>query len=183
VRDDVAYSRMQATKPQTAAYGLTDSPAGLTAWILDLFRAFSDCGGEIESRSTPDQLLTNLTIYWVTGTIGPAMRGYYDCEHFETPPPPDKRVQVPSGFAVFADSYRPGSARPPRELAEHFFNITRWTSMLRGGHFAALKEPQLLAEEIPRVPPATTNCHSVTCQVQRAGDAGIYTCASRVAAA
>jgi hypothetical protein len=87
--DDVAYSRMQATKPQTVAYGLIDSPAGLTAWIVDLFPAFSDCGGEIESRSTPDKLLTNLTIYWVTATIGPAMRGYYDCEHFETPPPPD----------------------------------------------------------------------------------------------
>jgi hypothetical protein len=61
--DDVAYSRMQSTKPQTVAYGLSDSPAGLAAWIVDLFRAFSDCGGDIESRFTRDQLLTNLTIY------------------------------------------------------------------------------------------------------------------------
>jgi pimeloyl-ACP methyl ester carboxylesterase len=75
------------------------------------------------------------------------MRGYYDYEHFE-PPPPGSRVQVPSGFAVFADSYRPGSARPSRELAEAGFNITRWTRMPRGGHFAALEEPQLLAEEL-----------------------------------
>ena len=104
---DVAYSRMQATRPQTVAHGLTDSPAGLAAWIIDLFRSFSDCGGELESRFT----------------------------------------RVPSGFAVFADSYRPGSARPPRELAEAGFNITRWTRMPRGGHFAALEEPQLLAEE------------------------------------
>jgi pimeloyl-ACP methyl ester carboxylesterase len=146
--EDVAYSRMQATRPQTVAYGLTDSPAGLAAWIIDLFRSFSACGGDIESRFTRDQLLTNLTIYWATATIGTAMRGYYDVAHFETAPSPEARVQVPSGFAVFADSYRPGSARPPRELAERFFNITRWTNMPRGGHFAALEEPQLLAEEI-----------------------------------
>jgi pimeloyl-ACP methyl ester carboxylesterase len=145
---DVAYSRMQATKPRTVAYGLTDSPAGLAAWIVDLFRAFSDCGGDIEARFTRDQLLTNLTIYWATASIGPAMRGYYDFDHFATPPPPGSRVRVPSGFAVFADSYLPGSARPPRELAEHFFNITRWTDMPRGGHFAALEEPQLLADNI-----------------------------------
>ena len=146
--EDVAYSRMQSTRPQTVAYGLTDSPAGLAAWIVDLFRAFSDCGGEIESRYNRDQILTNLTIYWVTATIGSSMRGYYDFEHFEIPPPPGTRVQVPCGFAVFADSHRPGSARPPRELAEHAFNITRWTNMPRGGHFAVLEEPQLLAEEI-----------------------------------
>lgn len=146
--EDVAYSRMQSTKPQTVAYGLTDSPAGLAAWIVDLFRAFSDCGGDIETRFTRDQLLTNLTIYWVTATIGSTMQGYYDFDHFEIPPPPGTRVQVPSGFAVFADSHRPGSARPPRELAENFFNITRWTYMQRGGHYAALEEPELLAEEI-----------------------------------
>lgn len=146
--EDVAYSRMQATRPRTVAYGLTDSPAGLAAWIVDLFRAFSDCGGDIEARFSRDQILTNLTIYWATGSIGPAMRGYYDVGHFATPPPPGSRVQVPSGFAVFADSYRPGSVRPPRELAEHFFNITRWTDMPRGGHFAALEEPELLAQEL-----------------------------------
>ncbi len=146
--EDVAYSRMQSTRPLTIAYGLSDSPAGLAAWIVDLFRSFSDCGGNVESRFTRDQLLTNLTIYWVTATIDSSMRPYYDFEHFESPPPPGTRVQVPSGFAVFADSYRPGSARPPRELAEHAFDITRWTDMPRGGHFAALEEPTLLAEEI-----------------------------------
>jgi pimeloyl-ACP methyl ester carboxylesterase len=145
---DGAYSRIQSTKPLTAAYGLTDSPAALAAWIVDLFRAFSDCGGEVESRFTRDQILTNLTIYWVSGTIAAAMRGYYDYEHFDTPPPPGTRIDVPAGFAVFADSYRPGSARTPRELAEHAFQIARWTEMPRGGHFAALEEPQLLAEEI-----------------------------------
>jgi pimeloyl-ACP methyl ester carboxylesterase len=145
---DVAYSRMQATRPRTVAYGLTDSPAGLAAWIVDLFRAFSDCGGDIDARFSRDQMLTNLTLYWATDTIGSAMRGYYDFDHFATPPPAGSRVRVPSGFAVFADSYRPGSARPPRELAEHFFKVTRWTVMPRGGHYAALEEPELLADEI-----------------------------------
>jgi pimeloyl-ACP methyl ester carboxylesterase len=145
---DVAYSQLQSTRPRTAAFGLTDSPAGLAAWIVDLFRSFSDCGGEIESRFTRDQLLTNLTIYWATACIGPAMDGYYDFAHFAEPPPPSARVNVPSGFAVFTDSYRRASVRPPRELAEHFFNVARWREMPRGGHFAALEEPHLLAEEI-----------------------------------
>lgn len=146
--EDVAYSRMQSTKPQTLAYGLSDSPAGLAAWVVDLFRAFSDCGGQIESRFTREQLLTNLTIYWATATIGRAMRGYYDYQHFEPPRPPGTRVQVPSGFAVFADGWRPGTARPPRELVEDAFHVTRWTRVPRGGHFAALEEPQLLAQEL-----------------------------------
>jgi pimeloyl-ACP methyl ester carboxylesterase len=133
---------------------LTDSPAGLAAWIVDQFRAFSDCGGDIESRFTRDQILTNLTIYWATGAIGPAMQGYYDFEQFETPPPPGTRVRVPAGSAVFADSYRPDSARTPRELAEHFFDIARWTVMPRGGHFAALEEPELLADDIRQFLPA-----------------------------
>lgn len=146
--EDGAYSRMQSTRPRTVAYGLTDSPAGLAAWVVDGFRAFSDCGGDLESRFTREQLLTNLTIYWATGAVGPAMQGYYDFEQFETPPPPGSRVEVPAGFAVFADSYRPGSVRTPRELAEHFFDIARWTVMPRGGHFAALEEPDLLAHDI-----------------------------------
>jgi pimeloyl-ACP methyl ester carboxylesterase len=146
--EDVAYSRLQSTRPRTAAVGLGDSPAGLAAWIVDIFRSFSDCGGDVESRFTRDQLLTNITLYWATGCIGHAMHGYYDVTHFAEPPVPGSRVDVPSGFAVFADSYRPGSTRPPRELAEHFFNIARWSEMPRGGHFAALEEPELLAEDI-----------------------------------
>jgi pimeloyl-ACP methyl ester carboxylesterase len=146
--EDVAYSRMQSTRPQTVAFGLSDSPAGLAAWVVDLFRAFSDCDGDLESRFSRQQILTNLTIYWLTATIASSMRPYYDYEHVQPPSPRAQQVQVPSGFAVFADSRRPGSARPPRELAEHSFNITRWTEMPRGGHFAALEEPELLAEDI-----------------------------------
>jgi pimeloyl-ACP methyl ester carboxylesterase len=145
--EDVAYSRLQSTKPQTVAYGLTDSPAGLAAWIVDLFRAFSDCGGDLESRFTREQLLTNLTIYWVTGTIASAMWPYYNYAHLDQPGA-DTRVEVPAGFAVFADSWRTGTTRPPRQLAEHGFNVTRWTYTDKGGHFAALEEPDLLAGEI-----------------------------------
>jgi pimeloyl-ACP methyl ester carboxylesterase len=142
-----AYSRMQSARPQTLAYGLTDSPVGLAAWILDVWRAFSDCGGDLDTRFTRDQLLTNLTIYWVTQTIGPSMRNYFDYVHLP-PDPRRNRVKVPAGFAVFADSHEENSARPPRELAEHWFDVRRWTVMPRGGHFAALEEPQLLAEEL-----------------------------------
>jgi pimeloyl-ACP methyl ester carboxylesterase len=146
--DDVAYSRMQSTKPQTVAYGLTDSPAGMAAWIVDLFRSFSDTGGDLESGISRERILTNLTVYWVNATIGAPMRGYYDSDHFTKPHPSGTRVDVPAAFAVFADSYRPDALRTPRELAEHFFDIRRWTEMPRGGHFAALEAPELLADEI-----------------------------------
>jgi pimeloyl-ACP methyl ester carboxylesterase len=146
--EDGAYSRMQSTKPQTVAYGLTDSPAGMAAWIVDLFRSFSDTGGDIESAISRERILANLTVWWVNATIGAAMRGYYDFGHFSETHPPGTRVQVPAGFAVFADSYRPGGLRTPHDLAEHFFDIARWTEMPRGGHFAALEAPQLLADEI-----------------------------------
>ncbi len=141
---------MQATKPQTLAYGLNDSPAGLAGWLIEHFRTNSDCGGDVESRFTRDQLLTFLTIYWVTETINASMRvGYYEHAHHATPPAAGTRIGVPAGFAVFTDDFRPGSARPPRELAEHSFaDITRWSLMPRGGHFAALEEPELLADEI-----------------------------------
>ena len=122
---DTAYSRMQSTRPLTAAYGLTDSPAALAAWIVDLFRTFSDCGGDVESRISREHLLTNLTLYWATWSIGPAMRGYYDFAHFEPPLPPGTRWEVPAGFAVFADSYRPGAPRTPRELAEPYVSPPR----------------------------------------------------------
>jgi pimeloyl-ACP methyl ester carboxylesterase len=146
--DDVAYSQMQATKPQTVAYGLTDSPAGMAAWIVDLFRSFSDTRGDLESGISRRRILANLTLYWVNATIGAAMRGYYDFAHDTQPPPSGTRVEVPAGFAVFADSYRSDALRTPRELAEGSFEIARWTAMPRGGHFAALEAPELLANEI-----------------------------------
>jgi pimeloyl-ACP methyl ester carboxylesterase len=142
-----AYSEIQATKPQTLGYGLTDSPAGLAAWITEKFRAWSDCGGDIGSRFTRDQLLTNLTIYWATQTITSSIRLYWDYRHHGTPLAAGDPVRAPAGFAIFANEFRsPG--RPPRELAERYYTVRRWTEHPRGGHFPALEEPELLAGEL-----------------------------------
>jgi pimeloyl-ACP methyl ester carboxylesterase len=144
-QEEGAYGSVQGTKPQTLAYGLNDSPAGLAAWIVEKFWARSDCGGDVESRFSRDQLLTNLTIYWATQTANSSMRLYYERRH--QPAAETGRVTVPTGFAIFANEYKP-EGRPPRELAERTFNVARWTDLDRGGHFAALEEPQLLAREI-----------------------------------
>jgi pimeloyl-ACP methyl ester carboxylesterase len=143
-RTEGSYGAQQATKPQTLAYGLTDSPAGLAAWIVEKFRAWSDCGGDVESRFARDLLLTNLTIYWATETINSSTRVYYEEQQA---PPPSTPVPVPAGFAVFPNEFVP-EGRPPRELAERTFDVRRWTEHPRGGHFAALEEPAVLAEEI-----------------------------------
>lgn len=141
------YAHVQATRPQTLGYGLTDSPAGLAAWLVEKFRAWSDCGGDLESRISRDWLLTNLTIYWVTATITSSVRPYYEYRHHGAPLSADDPIQVPTGFASFPNEFAsPG--RPPRELAERYFDVRRWSELPRGGHFPALEEPELLATEI-----------------------------------
>lgn len=142
-----AYSAIHETKPQTLGYGLTDSPAGLAAWIIEKFRAWSDCGGDVESRFSRDWLLTNLTIYWATQTITSSTRLYWDYRHHGTPLTADDPVPTPAGFAIFANDFCP-PGRPPRELAERYYNVRRWTEFERGGHFPALEEPELLAREL-----------------------------------
>jgi pimeloyl-ACP methyl ester carboxylesterase len=138
------YSHIQRTKPQTLAYGLNDSPAGLAAWIVEKFRTWSDCGGDVESVFTRDELLTNISIYWFTGTIGSSVRLYRESlaapMHFDD----DERVVPQLGFAAFPKEL----VTPPREWAERFFDVARWTEMPRGGHFAALEQPELLAEDL-----------------------------------
>ncbi len=146
-----AYALIQGTKPQSLAYGLNDSPAGLAAWIVEKFRTWSDCGGDVETRFSKDELLTNITIYWATETINSSFRLYYDAmnagaltwisEMFKNW---TGSSDVPTGFAKFPVDILP----PPREWAERFFNIEHWTEMPRGGHFAALEEPELLAADI-----------------------------------
>ena len=142
-----AYSHVQSTKPATLAMALNDSPAGLAAWIIEKFRAWSDCDGDVETHFGRDQLLTNLTIYWATQTIGSSMRLYYEHRRHGGLMPPGTRVQVPAGFAIFANEFVP-AGRPPRELAERTYQVTRWSELPHGGHFAALEEPETLAEEI-----------------------------------
>jgi len=139
-----AYAMMHATKPQTLAYGLNDSPVGLAGWMVEKFRAWSDCQGDVETRFSKDELLTNIMIYWVSETINSSMRMYYEIGH--TPPPlkPGQHVEVPAGVAIFPKDI----GIPPREWAERTLRVHRWTEMPRGGHFAALEEPELLVEDL-----------------------------------
>ncbi|MGC4880024.1 epoxide hydrolase family protein [Micromonospora sp. DT43] len=138
-----AYAEMHRTKPQTAAVGLTDSPAGLAAWIVEKLRSWSDCHGDIEQSFTRDEILTLLTRYWLTGTIGSSMRMY--AANAAIPPEQHaRRVEVPSGFALF-----PGDTlHPPRAWLERTANVVRITELDRGGHFAPFEEPQLYAQEL-----------------------------------
>jgi pimeloyl-ACP methyl ester carboxylesterase len=140
------YKAIQATKPQTAGYGLNDSPAGLAAWLIEKWRSWSDCGGDIERRFSRDFLLSTLTLYWVTETITSSMRYYYDDRRFG-PIGPDDFVSVPTAVALFPNEYVPEGS-PPREWAERLYNICRWTEMPHGGHFAAQEEPGLLAQDM-----------------------------------
>jgi pimeloyl-ACP methyl ester carboxylesterase len=141
------YKAIQSTKPQTVGYGLTDSPAGLAAWIVEKWRSWSDSGGDLDAHFSRDLLLTTLTIYWATRTITPSMRDYYDNRWSAVQLGPDDRVRVPAGIAVFANEFVPEGA-PPREWAERLYQVRRWTPMPAGGHFAAAEEPQRLASDI-----------------------------------
>lgn len=143
-KEEGAYEHQQSTRPQTLAYGLNDSPAGLAAWIIEKFRAWSDCGGCVERRFSKDELLTNLTIYWVTETINSSIRLYYDHRHDEKYTQLLRRIEVPTGVTLTAEPVN----RAPREWAERTYNVQRWTELPKGGHFAAFEEPELLAEEI-----------------------------------
>ncbi len=136
-----AYMSLQSTKPQTLAYGLSDSPVGLAGWIVEKFRAWSDCGGDLGRSFTKDELLTNIMIYWLTGTIGSSTRMYYENSHTL---PPLGHIDVPTGIALFPADI----LLPPKESAERRLQLSRWTSMPRGGHFAAMEEPELLADDI-----------------------------------
>ena len=135
---------IQSTRPQTISYSLNDSPVGLASWLVEKFRAWSDCGGDVEKRFSKDELLTNVMIYWVTQTINSSTRLYYETREKPIQLSPTNRVHPPVAVAVF-----PGEiAMPSRALAERGYNIVRWTVMPRGGHFAAMEQPGLLAEDL-----------------------------------
>jgi pimeloyl-ACP methyl ester carboxylesterase len=140
-----AYAHQHATKPQTLGYGLTDSPAGLAGWIAEKYRDWSDSRGDADARIGRERLLPTLTLYWATGTITPSIRMYY--EHRRHATPVTARIPVPAGCALFPNEYVP-LPHPPRELAERFYQVERWTEFPRGGHFPAIEEPRLLAEEL-----------------------------------
>ena len=138
-----AYAALHRTTPQTAAVGLSDSPAGLAAWVVEKLRAWSDCDGDVERSFTRDEILTNVTLYWLTGTIGSSMR-MYRANAAIPAAQLTRRVEVPSGFSLF-----PGDiVRPPRAWLERTANVARVTTPARGGHFAAFEEPELYADEL-----------------------------------
>jgi microsomal epoxide hydrolase len=142
--EETGYQWIQGTKPQTLAYALNDSPAGLAAWITEKFYTWTDCHGEIERRVSKDDLLTNIMLYWVTRTINSSFWLYYQMRHQPWRLGRGERITVPTAVAAFPREIM----RPPREWAARVCNLQRWTAMPAGGHFAALEEPQALVEDI-----------------------------------
>jgi len=143
-RSGAGYQEIQGTKPQTLGYALEDSPAGLAAWIAEKFGAWSDGAPDPEASFTRDQLLTNITVYWVTATATSSTRLYYEMRQVGRDALPQAYVAVPTGIASF-----PGEVtRTPRSWAEHRYNITHWTEHERGGHFAAMQVPDLFVPDV-----------------------------------
>jgi len=138
------YQEIQGTKPQSLGYGLEDSPAGLAAWIVEKFGAWSDGAPYPEASFTRDQLLTNITTYWVTATATSSARIYYEMRQIGRGALPQAYVAVPTGIANF-----PGEVtRTPRAWVEHRYNVTHWTNHDRGGHFAAMQVPDLFVDDV-----------------------------------
>ena len=139
-----AYAHLQGTRPNTPAHALNDSPAGLAAWIVEKFRDWSDCDEDVYRIFTRDELLRNITLYWMTETISSSFRLYYEGRRAPLRFSADDFVRVPCGMSHFPKEI----IFPPREWVERGFNVQRWTEMSRGGHFAAMEQPELLAAEI-----------------------------------
>jgi pimeloyl-ACP methyl ester carboxylesterase len=143
--EDAGYWRIQETRPQTVTYGLTDSPAAQAAWIVEKFRAWTDCGGDVESAFSRNQLLTNISIYWFTKTANSSARFYFE----NTGPgrlQPFPVTGVPCGYAEFPGEH----FKMPRAFARDRFNIVSWRTLPRGGHFAAMQVPDLYVGEVRR---------------------------------
>ena len=139
-----AYAHVQRTRPQTAAYGLNDSPTGLAAWILEKFREWSDCDGDVYRRFTRDELLANVTVYWMTETIHSSFRLYFEGRKAPLQFGAGEFVHAPTAIAHFPKEL----PFPPRAWVERGYNVQHWTEMPRGGHFAAAEEPEILAEDL-----------------------------------
>src|SRR5262249_13410650 len=144
--EEAGYQAIQGTKPQTLAYALTDSPVGLAGWIVEKFRSWSDCGGDVERCFTKDELLTDVMLYWATGAINAPFWPYYSGRHGDWTVADSPRIEVPTAYISFPREI-PGG-RPPRSMTERVLNIQRWTTPDQGGHFAALEQPEILATDI-----------------------------------
>lgn len=145
LKEETGYLWIQGTRPQTLAFALTDSPAGLAAWIVEKFYAWTDNRGSPEDAVSRDAMLANISLYWFTGAIGSSFWPYYARIHDPWPISEDEPVTAPMGYAEFPREI----LRPPRSVAEKCYaDIRRWTRMPRGGHFAALEQPEALAREV-----------------------------------
>jgi len=141
VRWGSGYSEQQATRPQTLGYGLTDSPAGQLAWIFEKFWAWTDCDGHPENALSRDEMLDNVMLYWATASATSSARLYWESFKGLVDGGP---VQVPTGVASFPKEI----LQAPRSWCESRYNITHWTTMPRGGHFAAFEQPELFVEDV-----------------------------------
>jgi pimeloyl-ACP methyl ester carboxylesterase len=143
LKEETGYQWIQGTRPQTLAFGLADSPSGLAAWIVEKFRVWTDNDGKPDPAVDRDRMLANISLYWFTGCIGASFHPYFARMH--GPWPIDRPIDVPTGYCQFPKEI----LRPPRSIAERVYkNIQRWTVQPRGGHFAALEQPETLAKEI-----------------------------------
>lgn len=142
--EETGYQKIQGTKPQSLGMGLNDSPAGLAAWITEKFYTWTDCNGDIESVITKDELLTNIMIYWVTETITSSTRLYYETIKHARLPFLFEKIEVPTGVARYPRELM----RHPRKWVENHYNVVHWTEMPRGGHFAAMEQPESLVRDI-----------------------------------
>jgi pimeloyl-ACP methyl ester carboxylesterase len=144
-KEEGGYDAIQATRPQTLAYGLNDSPAALMAWIVEKWRAWTEPDGNIEDYFSKDELLTNVMIYWVTETANSSARSYYERAHDSRKLGLDDRIRVPTGVGLTTEPIE----HTPREWAQRrYTDLRRWTEFSQGGHFFAAEEPELLATEI-----------------------------------
>jgi len=139
--DEGGYQHEQRTRPLTLAHGLSDSPAGLLAWIIEKYRAWTDCDGDLSRAFTDEEILTQISLYWFTNTIATSFRPYAEPHFFGRE---WRRVEVPTGLALFPKDL----SQPPRSWVERTYNLTRYTRMPRGGHFAAQEQPELLATDL-----------------------------------
>ena len=138
---DSGYSKQQATRPQTLGYALTDSPVGQLAWILEKFWAWTDCDGHPENALGRDEMLDNVMLYWLTGSAASSARLYWESFGKNRG---KAKVEVPTGVAAFPKEI----LRMPRAWCEDYYNITHWTKMDRGGHFAAFEQPEAFTNDV-----------------------------------
>ncbi|PYS55893.1 MAG: hypothetical protein DMG13_02120 [Acidobacteria bacterium] len=141
---EAAYLDLQGTRPQTLAFGLQDSPVGALAWMLEKFWAWSEHGDDLWKTFSRDKVLTNVSLYWLSGHILSAARVYYEQRQRPAEPRAQGKISVPTGFARFPAEF----AAPPRQVLERVFNLVRYTELPKGGHFAAMEQPELWAKDV-----------------------------------